>query len=82
MEESYRRGSPCEGRIGQPTQGVNVDKLGLYSPAERASRTERHGQAKRKGGETRPRKSQWRRKRERDVCVEKEGKRRLERDGV
>lgn len=33
--------SPRNGPIGQPTQGVNVDKLGLYSPAERASRTER-----------------------------------------
>lgn len=33
----------------QPTQGVNVDKLGLYSPAEKASRTERDTMRQRKG---------------------------------
>lgn len=27
--------------MGVQRRGVNVDKLGLYSPAERASRTER-----------------------------------------
>lgn len=27
--------------MARPTQGVNVDKLGIYSPAERSSGTER-----------------------------------------
>lgn len=30
-------------------QGVNVDKLGLYSPTERAGRTERGTERQRKG---------------------------------
>lgn len=45
----------------QPTQGVNVDKLGLYSPAEKASRTERDTMRQRKGLK--------KRERAREVCV-------------
>ena len=71
--------SPRSGPIGQPTQGVNVDKLGLYSPAERASRT-RKGRGKEGGGdddeeEKGPKGRERGQERCVCVCVEKGGKR-------
>ena len=47
MEEFHSPASEKGNHIGQGTQGVNVDKLELYSPAGRAREREKDGQGRR-----------------------------------